>query len=218
MFTIEEFVKAVKLTKKADCVDFATLPSLRKTLSCTRLELLEWIDEHPQLIHTEERFHKKHQKIRVRGWGALQGQSWTETRIVDGHSFGLCVIEAFEKEEDNPWTEKGLAKLIKDYEKTIWLSKVDNYGEILGDSIQTDKHPSDIPSGKRYPDARKCPWLWRNTEEKIERLLSDVPLKIKSFWIGGFGDCYERKELAVSSAEADEMRAKGWTVKSASPL
>lgn len=212
MFTTEEFIKAVRLTKKADCADFATLPSLARTLSCTRMQLLEWIDSHPELIRAEERFHQKDQKVRVHGWGALQGRSWTETRRVNGHSLGLCIIEAFEREEDNPWTEKGLEKLIRDNEKTIRLDQVDNYGENLGDYVPKDIRPKEVPAGKRYEDARRCTWLWRNTEEKIARLLADVPLREKSFWIGGIGDCYERRELAVESADIQAMEAKGWHV------
>lgn len=111
----------------------------------------------------------------------------------------------------------GLRHLIESNAKTVWASNVDNWGQILGEIL----HPDTIPTGdygqlkyrdgQRPADARKAPWLWRNTKEKLEALKAIGAVSEKTYWMGGFGDSYSRKEPYSLSAEGIKiLEAEGW--------
>lgn len=216
--TPKEFAHAVAMTKKAECVPYATLPALKKMLACRPLDIMDFIEAHPDLIHTEQRHETKYVKVRIPMPGT--GRSYWSTTTRDGKNLGLCVIEAFETPEDNPWTEAGLQKLIEKNRKTVWASEVNDYGQILGEVLR----PNTIPTGdygqlkyrdgERPADARKAPWLWRNTKEKLEALRDIGAVSEKTYWMGGFGDSYSRKEPYSLSAEGIKiLEAAGWTLK-----
>ena len=213
----KEFAHAVAMTKKAEVKGYATLPALKKMLGCRPLDIMDFIEEHPDLVHTEPRCETKIVKVRMPLPGT--GRSYWSTEARDGKSLGLCIIDAYECAEDNPWTEAGLQKLITTHTKTVWASKVDNYGEILGEVLREDTIPKDsygrleYPDGKRPADARKAEWLWRNTHEKLETLKSLGAVKNHKYWMGGVGDAYSRDEPFSLSAEGIKiLEANGWTL------
>ena len=209
--TPKEFAKAVAYAKKASGNPFATLSGIQKMLSCRPMDVMDFIETHPCLVHCEHRSETKLVRVKERIPGTNKWYWATDTRT--GKSLGLCVIEAFETEEDNPWTEKGLQKLIDDNAKTVWVSVVDNYGQHIGQAIREDKVHDDYRYGGRPQDARKAPWLWRNTREKLDATRAVGATKEKSYWIGGIGDCYERKEEFSINEEGIKLLEKdGWTV------
>ncbi len=197
-FTPKEFAHAVEMAKKAECKSYATLTAIKRMLSCKPIDVMDFIETHPELVHTEQRF---------------------ETRTVKSRSLGLCVIEAYESEELNPWTEAGLQYLIKEHEHTVWISDINNYGQIIGSAIHEDTIPKDewgikkYKDGERPADARKATWLWRNTHEKLDAISRLQASYNKTFWMGGLGDSYAVKEnFAINSNGIKILRDNGWTV------
>lgn len=216
--TPKEFAHAVEMTKKAECMPYATLPALKRMLACRPLDIMDFMEQHPDLVHAEQRSETKLVKVKIPMPGT--GRSYWSTETRDGKNLGLCVIEAFETPEDNPWTEAGLQKLIEENSKTVWASDVNDYGQILGEVLREDTIPKDsygrleYPDGKRPADARRAPWLWRNTKEKLEALKKIDAVSEKTFWMGGFGDSYSRKEpYSLSDEGIKILEAEGWTLK-----
>jgi len=213
MFDIKDFSKAVILLKNGKCRDFVTVPDLARALGARQIDILAFIDENPRLVHTEERFREKTKTVKVAGWGALRGQSWTEQRKMNGASLGLCVIDAFERIEDNPWNPEWLEKVQRDYAKTLWLSEVNNYGEILGQCFTETKKNSALAYGQVYANNLRNDWLWRNTREKLEAAKALGGCFEKTFVMGGYGDSYERREPYATDARGLEiLRNAGWTI------
>lgn len=216
--TPKEFAHAVKMTMKAECKPYATLPALKRMLACRPLDIMDFIEQHPDLVHAEQRSETKVIKVKVPLPGT--GRYYWSTEARDGKNLGLCVIEAFETPEDNPWTEAGLQKLIEENRKTVWVSEVNDYGQILGEVLREDTIPTSdygLPKyrdGERPADARRAPWLWRNTKEKLEALKKIGAVSEKTFWMGGFGDSYSRKEpYSLSDEGIKILEAEGWTLK-----
>jgi hypothetical protein len=209
--TPKEFAKAVAYAKKASGHPFATLSDIKKMLSCRPMDVMDFIETHPGLVHCEHRHETKAVRVKVRLPGTNKWYWSTDMR--NGKSLGLCVIETFETEEDNPWTEKGLQKLIDDNARTVWVSVVDNYGHHIGQALREDKVNDDYRYGGRPQDARKAAWLWRNTRNKLEATKAAGATKDKTFIMGGFMDSYERKEeFSIDEDGIKLLEKDGWTV------
>ena len=207
-FNQTDIVKAVALCKKADCKPYVTIPSLQKMLGCKRLDIVSYIDENPDLFHCEERFRDKYVTI----YENIFGKKFRRKERVNGDSLGLCIIEAYSSPEKNPWAETGLKDLIKRNARTIWISEVNNYGQIEGHTVQEDKKPSDLKSGEQYKNNLKNTWLWRNTHEKVQELLDKGIIKRRKFWMGGIGDSYSVEGNEITSEGVKALEAEGWTV------
>jgi len=211
--TPEDVATAVRLVKKETCRGFATVFETAKMLGVRKMDVLLYMEQHPKLFHAEERFRQKHVKVTVNGFGALRGRRWKEDRVVDGASLGLCLIEAYTTPEDNPWNAEWLAAAQERFAKTLWLSEVNNYGDILGHCFIEDRRPSSLPPEKVYADNRRNDWLWRNTREKLEAAKALGGCAEKSYIMGGFGDSYHRNEPYGVTAESKAiLEADGWTI------
>ena len=211
--TPQDLAEAVRLVQKDKCRDFATTAEVAAMLGVRKMDILSFIDLHPELVHAEERFREKKVKTRVGGWGALRGRTWTEERTVNGASLGLCIIGAYAAVEDNPWQNEWLAAARQRFAKTLWSVPVDNYGEILGTCCIEDKKPSSLPYDRQYRDHRRNTWLWRNTKEKLEAAKAAGGLVTESFCMGGFGDSYIREEpYSLTSESRRILEEKGWTI------
>ncbi len=204
---------AVRLVKKETCRSFATIAETAKMLGVRKIDVLLYMEQYPKLFHAEQRFRQKHVKETVHGFGALRGQKWKEDRIVNGASLGLCFIEAYTTLEDNPWNREWLDAAMERFAKTLWLSEVNNYGEILGHYFREDKRPLSIPSDHAYADNRRNEWLWRNTREKLEAAKALGGCKEQSYIMGGFGDSYRCNEsYGVTTESLALLKAAGWTI------
>ena len=211
--TPEDVATAVRLVKKETCRGFATVADTAKMLGVRKMDVLLYMEQYPKLFHAEQRHRVKHVKVTVHGWGALRGQKWKEDRVVDGASLGLCFIEAYTTPEDNPWNPEWLVAAKEKYTKTLWLTGVNNYGDILGYCFTEDKRPSSLQEGQVYADNRQNPWLWRNTHEKLEAAKALGGCKEKSYIMGSFGDSYHRNEPYGVTAESRAiLESAGWTL------
>lgn len=205
----EVIIKAISLCKKANCKDYVTLQSLQKMLEVKRLTLMSYIDDHPKLFHCEEKFKTKYVKVKRTIAGLKPYYSSEATK---GESLGLCILDAYPSAEDNPWTEEGLRHLIEMNARTIWVSAINDYGTIIGHSINEDKRPTNLKSNEQYKDNRKNPWLWRNTHDKVQEILDKGFIKPRKFWMGGIGDSYSVDGNEITSDAIQELEADGWTV------
>lgn len=207
--SIEEIITALRLVKKDTCQDYATTAALAKMLGARKMDVLLFIEQNPKLLHTEERYRKKSIQRTI----MICGRPVKESHLINGASLGLCLIEAFPDAKSNPWNPEWLEATKRHLAKTLWLSEVNNYGEILGHCFHEDERPSDIPSDHLFADNRRNDWLWRNTREKLEEAKSLGGCFEHSYIMGGYGDSYERKEpYAVNAQSLQLLKNAGWTI------
>ena len=211
--TIEDLVTAVRLVKKETCRDYATVADTARMLGARKMDVLLFLDENPRLVHAEERFRERRIRRKVAGHGALRGRSWWEETTARGASLGLCLIEAYATVEENPYNPEWLEAAKARYTRTLWLSDVDNYGQILGRCCLEDARPSSVPYGHLFTDNRRNTWLWRNTREKLEAAKALGGCVERDFCMGGFGDSYIRHEpYAVTLESRKVLENAGWTL------
>ena len=188
----KDVADAVRYVKTAECKSFATLKSLQKMLACKPMELMAWLEENSGLVHCEEMFSQ------MRG---------VKTSI------GLCVVEAFEWEEENPWTKKGFDKIVNDAKDTLWIVEIiDPFhsNRHLGYFLNEDRHPSEIPEDRMFQDGRKNKWLWRNTREKINTLVKNGYCGSKVVAFKDYGNGYYNNsfEHYLSKSDIKEIEEK----------
>lgn len=211
--TIEDLITAVRLVKTDTCQNFATTDAIARMLAVRKMDVLLFLEQNPKLVHTEEKFRPKTVSVTAYGHGVLAGKKWRTKEVVNGASLGLCVTDAYATPEDNPWNGEWLEAAKARYAKTLWLSKADNYGEIVGHYFAEDRKPSNLSHDQVYADNRRNEWLWRNTHEKLEAAKSIGGCFDTSFVFGGFGDACERKfSYGVSGDSLDVLKKGGWTV------
>lgn len=207
--TIDDIITAVRLVKQDTCQDYATTAAVAKMLGARKMDVLLFIEQNPKLVHTEERFRKKAAQRTI----LIGGRTVKESRMVDGASLGLCITEAFPDAASNPWNAEWLEAAQVRLSRTLWLSEVNNYGEILGECFHEDIHPKDIPQNMVFKDNRRNDWIWRNTREKLEAAKALGGCFERTFVMGGYGDSYERREpYAVTAETVDILTKNGWTL------
>lgn len=212
MIKTEEFAKGVEYAKKAGCLPYATIPALSKMLGRKNFEVMEYLEEHPDLVHTEERFAPKTITVTDRFPGStfkpIKRQVQTK-----GKSLGLCIIEAYRSKEENPWTEEWLKKTIRKYEKTIWVAEWDNYGLIEGLYLPRTNRSTELKENELFKDNHRNDFLWKNTPEKLEAAKALGATFETTYYIGGFGDCSNHHiEYAIESKGIQILKDNGWTV------
>lgn len=187
---IKEFADAVRYVKAAECVDHARIPSLVKMLGCKPMELMEFITGNPGLMHLEERFSPGGNK-----------------------SLGLCVIDVYGSEEENPWTAAGLDKMIADNGNRIWVSEIrDQWRKsgLLGYSVNEDFVEPEFVKNEPA-DARRLKWLWRNTAGKISVLKGMGFCKPRVLAFSDYGTGCYNKEIGnyLSEEDVESIRGNG---------
>lgn len=186
--SIKELADAVGYVKVAECVDYARIPSLIKMLGCKPMDFMAFLTENTGLVHSEERFSEGRRK-----------------------SLGLCVIDVYEREEDNPRTAAGLKKMIADNENRIWVTEIRDVlrdSGVMGYYVSEDEAPkhSGLPS-----DARLCKWLWRNTSGKLGVLKGMGLCNTKILSFAEYGSGFYNKEIKnyISVSELESLRENG---------
>ena len=203
--TIEDFVTAVRLVKKDTCQSYATTQAIARMLGAKKMDVLLFMEENPRLLHVSEHFKPKYVKVRI------GGETWTQERR--GASLGLCVDEAYATPEENPWNPEWLAGARQRYAKTLWLSNVNNYDQIIGRCFNEDMRPSGKPDGFVFDDNRENTWLWRNTKEKLEAAKALGACAPYTFWKGGFSDSYkDERPYAVSAKGLSILKDNGYNI------
>lgn len=186
------------LLKKANLQDSVLVKDLAKEINVRVTDLMQFILNNPKLFSTKEIWSLK----RKTSYYYVCGKKYKDTKLVRDKLKGLGISEAYLRAEDNFRTDEWLEKQKREYRKTIWVSKWDNYGTIEGEYINGETDDSEY----RYH-------LWRNTHEKIDKLRDMGVLFETSFFIGGFGDCSEHKcDTAINSNGKKKLEEDGWTV------
>lgn len=172
--TIELVCKKCRLLKRANCQDFVTLAELSRELKVTKTELMEFIENNEKLFNTSE------QSI----------------------SAGLRILEVYSKVSDNPANQEWLDNMKELYNHHVEVSKIDDYGNILGYQIIED-----VEKGSKNREH-----LWRNTKAKLDYLhqlhiISSLPV-----YVGGYaGYNISIPHMFVNSDWQDELKKLGWT-------
>lgn len=193
MISTKSFTQAFEFAKQADCRNFATIQSMCRMLGCKPFSVMEYLNANPRLVHCEERFTKGGQK-------SLK-------------SLGLCICEAYESVEQNPWEPEWLEWAKEHYKKTVWVSEWNNYGVIEGYFLAIDRRPDNLTEKEIFADNRKNKFLWGNTPEKLETCRALGATKQATFYIGGMGDCTSHDiPYAIISEGIKLLEKKGWTV------
>lgn len=114
-------------------------------------------------------------------------------------NLGLAVKAVYLNPCDNPITEEWLKKQIKEKANYIYISEIDYYGSIQGYYIEKD-----VKGNNREH-------LWRNTQEKLNKLVEQGIVGKYTFCVGGIGDCYNRFcEYALLGDWENKLIENGW--------
>ena len=212
MITPTDFERAVGYVKRADCRSFATLDATAKMLGVRKFDVMTYLEQNPKLVVCSEH-HDSTQVVKpsYRPFDGKRIGRHYETRITK--RYGLCIDDAFASVEENPFNDEWLEKTMRQYEKTVWISAWDNYGQIEGHYLAEDARPSSLPSGEVFKDHRKNTFLWRNTAEKLAQCKALGATFKKTFYFGGLGDCSSHEvRYAVDAEGVKKLEAAGWTV------
>ena len=107
--------------------------------------------------------------------------------------------------KDNPFNDEWLEKTMRQYEKTVWISAWDNYGQIEGHYLAEDARPSSLSSEKVFKDHRNNTFLWRNTAQKLAQCEALGATFRKT--------CYSHEvRYAIDAEGVKKLEAAGWTV------
>lgn len=128
------------------------------------------------------------------------------TLYVDNNCFkkksknmGLSIQNVYLKPIDNPSTDEWLEKQIEDCKDYIHIDEIDYYGSIQGYYIEKDTKGTNREH------------LWRNTQEKIDKLVEQGIVSKYTFCVGGIGDCYNHTcEYALLGDWKEKLIANGW--------
>lgn len=194
---ISEIKSKFELLKKATLQNTIIVKDLAKELKVSITDLMQYIEEHPQLFATEEVWSYKAKQ----NYYYVCGKKCTETVSVKDKLKGLGISSVYLKPEDNYRTDEWLKKQERIFDKTIWISKWDNYGSIEGEYVNGD-----------YNDKFRS-HLWRNTPVKIKELKEIGALYDTTFFVGGYGDCTQHECKTAINAEGKKIAEEnGWTI------
>lgn len=115
----------------------------------------------------------------------------------------ITVDKVFVNEIDNPRNPDWLPMMKAKYAKYLYLTKVEDYGNLLGWKLEVDQKD-------RYG------YGWRNTEEKVQAVKDAGLLKDTTFCKGFFGDGWNETHLAFREKDKDTavkaLKDAGWEV------
>lgn len=106
-----------------------------------------------------------------------------EKRMRNGarKNVGTALQEVYLNADENPKTDEWLKKQIEQYKNYIYISEIDYYGSIQGYYVGVDNE-----------NCKNRENIWRNTQEKIGKLIEQGIVCKHTFCVGGIGDCYSR--------------------------
>jgi len=192
-----ENIKEVKIEK------------LAKELKVSKFELLGFIQDNPKLFYTENLFKEK--KVRVPAYMMFNSKIPAHYET-EKSPLGLFVSQVYMNSNQNYRTQEWLDETIKSNEKYLEVKEYDNYGYISGYYIQADlQHESDI--------YRKH--LWRNTEDKINKIKEGLKLETEAgYSYGGLGDSGYCKPggWEITPEQIEHLKKLGWTFNNYRPL
>ena len=115
----------------------------------------------------------------------------------------VTVDKVYPNAIDNPKNPEWLPMMKAKYAKYIYLTKVLDYGALLGWKLDVDQQ-------NRYG------YGWRNTEEKVQEIRDAGLMKDTTFCKGFFGDGWNETHLAFREKDKDTavkaLKDAGWEV------
>ena len=115
----------------------------------------------------------------------------------------ITVDKVFVNEIDNPRNPEWLPMMKAKYPKYLYLTKVEDYGTLLGWKLEVDQKD-------RYG------YGWRNTEEKVQAVKDAGLMKDTTFCKGFFGDGWNETHLAFREKDKEvsvkALKDAGWEV------
>lgn len=182
---IKEIKRRFDLLCKANNEGYTLLSELAKELKVSKTDLMQLIEDNSKLLKTGSL---------VRNEGR-----------VNRKNLGLVVTDVYLSPEENDTTKEWLDRQIKEKQKYIHISEADDYGMIVGYYIEKDR--DNLSKHNEH--------IWRNTQEKINRLTELGIIEKRSFFLCGFSHDYEfaltgewMKALEENGWEHNELRSK----------
>ena len=126
---------------------------------------------------------------------------------------GLVISKIYDKLEDNPITQEWLQKKINDNKKTIWMSPIKEFNNLMGWCLcetTKDPDPSVFLNENR---ATK----WKNTKEKLEEVKKLGFLHKQQFYFGPYNErksrIFDNSILDAEKADiVEKFKSAGWSV------
>ena len=112
-------------------------------------------------------------------------------------TLGLGIRNVYLTAEENPVTEEWLAAKKKEWENKIQVFEMSYY----------DRHEFWYLT---VDNERERKNLWRNTPEKIQKLIDAGVIEMKTTGYGGFGDYYNWEGLLLTPDAAEAITKLGW--------
>ena len=124
---------------------------------------------------------------------------------------GFHLTAVYESPEENPTTQEWVDKQRNEKSKYVYVKEYDNYGRISGYYIQVDKEGDD----------RLRSFLWRNTADKLNVIVSRFNLPAASYVICEFGDSSTiapTQSWEISIDQIDTLKSEGYTFNNFRPI
>lgn len=172
---IKEIIRITGLLKKVNCQKFALISEIAKEMGVKKTALMQYIEDNPKLFRLNE------------------------VKDGKGNVKGLAVECAYQTAVENPWTDEWVEAKKKEWERKVFVSEMNYYGQHEFWYIGTDREDGWFRAG-----------LWRNTPEKIQGLVDAGLVKEAESCYGGFGDCSHWKGLLLTSTVENALKDAGW--------
>lgn len=178
---IKEIKRRFELLKKVNNENYCLVAELAKELKTSKTDLMQFIEDNDKLFSL----------------GIIEKNiSNKKTK-----SLGLGIRGVYINPDENPATDEWLAKKIEENKNYIYISEISYYDRIEGYFISMD---SEISSNNREH-------LWRNTQEKVKKLLEQGIVGKHTFCIGSMSDCYHHTfDYALLRDWEEKLKANGW--------
>lgn len=202
-----------KILKVVNNKSYVLITELAKELKIGKVELADYVMHNQKLFYAENCFTYKNINVKRRLWPNDPKSTYASTATVINKSLGMGLLEVYLNAVENYRTNEWLEHQIISCEKFIYISEVDNYGQIEGYYIGTDEKK------ERADEDKYRSYKWRNTVDKVKWLKDNAFTNQYSFVMGGFGDSWTFKvDNAITLNKINELKAQGWTTNKFQPL
>ena len=180
--TIPDVRETVRLLKRANQADHVTLAETAKELKILKTILMAFIERNEPLF-------------------------WLLTVLnPKGKNPGLLIKDVYTDAADNPIRPEFVEALREKWKNTIHVDGYYEY-EFRGWFIAEDTQ-----SGQPKDDNRLNHFLWRNTKEKMKRIVTSGHCRPGYYWGGGDGRAQIHFEHCVTGDDLKALEAEGWTI------
>lgn len=178
---INEIKRRFDLLKKVNNESYCLVSELAKELKVSKTDLMQFIEDNHDLFSL----------------GVITDP--ISNRVAKNK--GLLIKNVYLTSAENPTTDEWIEKKVKENKKYIYINEIEYYGRIEGYYISRD---SEKGSHNRE-------YLWRNTKEKLDKLVEQGIVCKHTFCIGNMSDCYSSTfEYALLGDWENKLIENGW--------